>query len=462
MQCNGTVAPGFEPVRQLYEQQMQTMAEENTQLCVYHRGEKVVDLWASAAADGGFTADSLVNVFSSGKSLEAIAVAALVSKGLLRYDARITEYWPEFGANGKEGLTVADLMRHEAGLANFDTSLDVEDLFTENIKANTVGRVIERHAPSYRDPSSGNRREYHALTRGWIVNELFRRVDPAGRTIGEFLREDISQPLAADVVIGVREQDRWRIARVSPLGWGFQLLQSLKPKFLGRRIVHNIFQLVGRLARLLPALLKARKSPAPPPLVGLAGLDFFNEAPFSRGETPSANATCSARGLAKLAAVMAAGGSWDGREYLGEHAWQALHALPLRADMGGVIPTRFTQGGVDSFIPCEPGSSRLERDFTVGREGFYGWMGLGGSIFQWHPQLEIGFAFVPTSLHVLDFLNERGKRYQAEVLKCAAAMAVRDGGGQIGDVSEAAGEASSLNTAQFRGALRLPVIDRAQ
>ena len=417
MQCNGTVAPGFEPVRQLYEQQMRTMAEENTQLCVYYRGEKVVDLWASAAADGRFSADSLVNVFSSGKSLEAIAMAALVSKGLLSYDALITEYWPEFGANGKAGLTVADLMRHEAGLANFDTSLDMEDLFTENIKANAVGRVIERHAPSYRDQSSG-KREYHALTRGWIANELFRRVDPRGRTIGEFLREDISRPLDADVMIGVREQDMGRIAKVSPLGFGFQFLQSLKPKFLGRRIVHNIFQLIGRLARMIPSVLKARKSAAPPPLVGFGVMDFFNEPGFARGETPSANATCSARGLAKVGAMVAAGGSWEGREYLSEQAWSALHARPLKAEMWGVITTRFTQGGVDSFIPCGPASSRLERDFTDGREGFYGWMGFGGSIFQWHPQLQISFAFVPTSLHVLDLLNERGKRYQAEVLRC--------------------------------------------
>ncbi len=86
------------------------------------------------------------------------------------------------------------------------------------------------------------------------------------------------------------------------------------------------------------------------------------------------------------------------------------------------MTTRFTQGGVDSFIACTADSSSMERDFNEGREGFYGWMGLGGSIFQWHPGLEIGFAFVPTSLHVLDLLNERGKRYQAEVLHCVARM----------------------------------------
>ena len=74
------------------------------------------------------------------------------------------------------------------------------------------------------------------------------------------------------------------------------------------------------------------------------------------------------------------------------------------------------------MIPSKSASTRSERDFNEGREGFYGWMGLGGSIFQWHPELDIGFAFVPTSLHVLDFLNERGKVYQAEVMKCVSQL----------------------------------------
>lgn len=114
-QCRieGTVAAGFESVRSLYEHNMQTLEEKNTQLCVYHRGEKVVDLWASATEDRNFSPDSLINVFSSGKSLEAIAMASLVGKGLLRYEAKITDYWPEFGANGKGELTVAELMRHK-------------------------------------------------------------------------------------------------------------------------------------------------------------------------------------------------------------------------------------------------------------------------------------------------------------------------------------------------------------
>ncbi len=88
----------------------------------------------------------------------------------------------------------------------------------------------------------------------------------------------------------------------------------------------------------------------------------------------------------------------------------------------GFNTTRFTQGGVNLFTEAGPKTTSLERAFNVGREGFYGWLGLGGSIFQWHPELEIGFGYVPTALHVLDILNERGKAYQAEVLSCVARL----------------------------------------
>ena len=120
--------------------------------------------------------------------------------------------------------------------------------------------------------------------------------------------------------------------------------------------------------------------------------------------------------------MMSARGTLDGREYLGEAAWQAAHEHPISAQMSGMLPSRFTQGWVDRFMPSTPESTRFERDFNDGREGFYGWMGLGGSIFQWHPERDIGFAFVPTMLHALDLFNERGKRYQAEVLRCVDRM----------------------------------------
>jgi CubicO group peptidase (beta-lactamase class C family) len=410
----GTVAPGFESVRDLYERNMQTLEEKSTQLCVYHQDEKVVDLWASQ--DDSFSPDSLINVFSSGKSLETIAMASLVGQGLLNYATKITDYWPEFGHKGKQDLTVAELMRHEAGLAAFDSSLDTQDLLTENIKQNKVGKIIEQHAQKYR-PNGGSRREYHAVTRGWIVNEVFRRVEPAGRTIGEYLRENIGTPLGVDAIVGVKQDELNRRALVIPLGFKFMFWDSLRPKFLGRRMELNFFQLVAKFIRLVPMIRDSTTGGTPAPFKGMQGIRFFNEPALAMGETPSANTHSNARSLAKIAAMMSSGGKFADQEFLNEAGWTALHSEPVKATMG-MGRTIFTQGGIAHFTPCDANSSKLDEAFNTGREGFYGWMGLGGSIFQWHPAHRIGFGYVPTSLNVADILNERGKAYQAEVLRC--------------------------------------------
>lgn len=113
IQVHGTVAPGFEPVRDLYELKMKSLQEQSTQLCVYHKGERVVDLWATG--NQTFMPDTLVNVYSSGKSLEAIALASLVDQGLLQYEAPIASYWPAFGAQGKENVTVQILCGTKRG-----------------------------------------------------------------------------------------------------------------------------------------------------------------------------------------------------------------------------------------------------------------------------------------------------------------------------------------------------------
>jgi len=413
LKVNGTAAPKFTSVRNLFERNMNTAAEKNAQLCVYIGQEKVIDLWTSGP-DQDFGPDTLVNIFSSGKSLESIAIAALFGQGLIQYDQPIATYWPEFSQNGKADLTVAQLMRHEAGLVAFDVSIKPQDLLRQSIKDNRVGEIIERQTPRYPSGVAGQR-EYHAVTRGWIVNELFRRLDPSNRTIGEYVSQALNGPLQADAVIGVEQPQLDSVNPVFPLNVGFHLRQTCRPAFLGRPVQHNFFQLAGNLVGILPNFRRGTARSAPSPIKGLT-LDLFNDPSLVMGETPSANTHASARGMAKIAATLANGGQWQGVEILSPSAWQALHANPKDAAMG--FKTTFTQGGIAKFSTPTNGSSRLERALNQGREGFYGWMGLGGSIFQWHPEKQIGFSFVPTSLHVLDLVNERAKTYQKEVLNC--------------------------------------------
>ncbi len=420
MIIEGNVAPGFEPIRALYEARMNSLAERNTQLCIYVGDTCVVDLWASAIDDPDFSGDSLVNVFSSGKSLEAITLAMLLDRGLLDFDAKISDYWPEFAANDKHETTVADLMRHEAGISAFDTTLDAESLHPNRIRENAIGEVIERHTQKFRE-GEGNQREYHAITRGWIANEVFRRVDPEGRTMGQFLREEVSKPLGADVHIGLHEHELERINPVAMLGFGYQFRQGFVPRAMGRKIELNIAQIIAKAWRMRAGLKGRTRLRAPVPIEGMQNLTVIDSPAVAMGEIPSAGAKCSARGLAKLAATMAGGGRLADTEILSRDAHDALHDKPVTRNMMA-LNTTFTQAGLARFDTAAA-DGPLDAGLNRGREGFYGWMGLGGSIFQWHPERRIGFAYVPTSLNVLDIVNERGKVYQAAVVECLDALA---------------------------------------
>ena len=108
----------------------------------------------------------------------------LVDKGLLRYDEKVSTYWPEFASNGKCEIKIEDVLRHESGLARFNGyTHEQEDILRDNLKKNSIGSVIEKCSPVFPSPDScnGSEREYHAATRGFILNEIVRRVDPQMR-----------------------------------------------------------------------------------------------------------------------------------------------------------------------------------------------------------------------------------------------------------------------------------------
>ena len=417
VRIEGEVAQPFQAVRDLYERNMNNLIERNTQLCVYVRGEKVVDLWGSACDDAEFGPDSLVNIFSSGKSFEAIAMAWLADQGHIDLNARVVRYWPEFGAHDKDNCRVSDLMRHESGLASFGVSMPPHSLLPENLKQNAAGQLIEQQQPRFRKQG---RREYHAITRGWIANEIFRRVDPAGRTIGEFLREEINAPLAVDVQCGLATEDLDRRSPVVPVPVGQYVAEGLKPAIMGRKVDRHLFTTLRRLRPVFSNLRSRGRTRPPAPYEGMKAIADFNKDAIAQGETPSANTHSNARSLARVAAAMAGGGSLDSQTILSDKGWQILHGDPV-TDRMTFLSTTFTQAGVARFERQRAISSALDEGLHKGREGFYGWMGLGGSIFQWHPEKQIGFGYVPTSLNVIDIVNERAKAYQAAVMECVDA-----------------------------------------
>ena len=175
----GFCDPKFEKVKKHFKEMLINGADENLQLCVFVEDKCVIDLCGSS--NDKYNAESLQTVFSSGKSIEAIVMAILYDRGLFKYDDKVIEHWPEFGQHGKEDIKICDILRHESGMADFSSPLDsCEDAWSVNIKQNKIGKLIEQETPRFPPEKNGVKlkREYHALTRGCLVNELVRRLHP--------------------------------------------------------------------------------------------------------------------------------------------------------------------------------------------------------------------------------------------------------------------------------------------
>ena len=169
--------------------------------CIYQDGEKVVDLWGGVrdrASGEPWRADTMVLVHSTTKGLSAMVMALAHSRGWLDYDERVCTYWPEFAQNGKERITVRQLLAHQAGLFAFDEKVDrdvVADL-------DRLAEIMARQRPVW---EPGERQAYHAISLGFYESELIRRVDPRHRSLGRFFDEEIATPLGLDFYIGVPE-----------------------------------------------------------------------------------------------------------------------------------------------------------------------------------------------------------------------------------------------------------------
>ncbi len=196
MEISGSVEPGFEAVRDAFSGLWDDI-EVGASCCAWVRGTKVVDLW------GGFTdrnmtspwqKDTLVNVYSTTKGLASLAVAILRDEGRISYDERVSTYWPEFGAEGKQDITVAQLLSHQAGLCGVETPLTVEDLYDWDKMTN----LLAAQKPLWKPGTAAG---YHAVTWGYFPGELIRRL--TGQTLGQYFDEKVASPLQAEFYIGL-------------------------------------------------------------------------------------------------------------------------------------------------------------------------------------------------------------------------------------------------------------------
>lgn len=204
----GTTANGWDFVRELLKENFEQERDLGGSVAIYHQGKLVVDLWGGwfdQARIKPYDNNTLQLVFSTSKGLVAVAVALCVQRNLLDYSALVTKYWPEYGQNGKENTTVADILSHRAGLPT-DSSP-----FEQYLNWTAMIRTLEQKQPLW---PPGTAHGYHALTYGWLAGELVRRVDPLKRSLGQFIRDEIANPLQIEFYIGLPSEQEHR---VSPL-----------------------------------------------------------------------------------------------------------------------------------------------------------------------------------------------------------------------------------------------------
>jgi CubicO group peptidase (beta-lactamase class C family) len=201
----GTVADGFESVRAEFAAVAAAEGGDYAaQLVAHVGGERVVDLWTGP----DMTADSLTGVFSSTKGAAHLVVALLVQDGVLDVDQRVAHYWPEFGAAGKDAITLRDLLAHRAGLVGADEGFTAEELADDRV-------IAERLAPQRPYWRPGTAFGYHALVIGALTGEVVRRV--TGRSIQEHYDERVRKPFGLDFYLGLPEELEPRFLTTLPM-----------------------------------------------------------------------------------------------------------------------------------------------------------------------------------------------------------------------------------------------------
>lgn len=366
IRIEGHVSAGFEAVRNAFAENFSRRGELGGACCVYYRGEKVVDLWGGVrnkATGEPWEEDTMVLVYSTTKGLAAMTLALAHSRSWLDYEERVSTYWPEFAQNGKEAITVRQLLAHQAGLFAFDEQGDrglVADL-------DRLAVVLARQKPAW---EPGMRQAYHAITLGYYEGELLRRVDPQHRSLGQFFQDEIATPLGIDFYIRLPESipnsRLATLARPSMLailrGFGLRFfLVAFNPR-------SNIVRaLIGSESPLDKERIYARNF-----------------------EVPSGGGVGTARAIARAYSAFATGG----RELQLRPETLQLLSAPAVPPTRGFYDECMKGDGVQFSL----GFMKHCPVWSFGSKDSFGFPGSGGSLGFADPKAGIGYAYVTSQM----------------------------------------------------------------
>ncbi len=301
----GHVHPAFTGVADRLREQL-WLASGGAAVCVYHHGECVVDLWGGARDRRGspWRRETMAPSFSTTKGVASTLVHMMVDRGLLDYDDRVAQHWPEFARAGKQDITVRHVLAHQSGLYHIRQMIDSADRMRD---WEHMIRAIERAAPVH---PPGERTGYHGLTYGFLAGEILQRV--TGRRFVDLVREELAAPLGLDgLYVGAPRSEIHRAAELmsvdrEPALWERALgAETLREAILG---IAPFWSLGARAVGLRIDLESIIDALAPR---GISTFDFGSEETL-RATIPAANGLFTARSLARMYAALACGGTLDG------------------------------------------------------------------------------------------------------------------------------------------------------
>ncbi len=381
MEVHGSCEPKFQAVRQEFERNFDQRGEVGASVCVTVHGHTVVDLWGGTAnteTGAAWNEDTVGIVFSSTKGATAICAHILASRGQLDLDAPVATYWPEFAEAGKDTIPVKMLLNHQAGLPAVRTPLPQGAYADWELMVNSLAKQEPFWEP-------GTRNGYHALTFGWLVGEVVRRV--SGRSLGSFLRDEIAGPLGLDFWIGLPEDKESRVAPMiaaEPDPDSLFFREIAKPGSLQSLVLLNSGGYMG------------------------AEPEYDTRAAHA-AEIGGAGGITNARGLAGMYEPLALGGKKGGVELVNAETLARMGRVSSATGRDAVLvmPTRFALGFMKTMD--NRGEPVGVQDSVLTSEEAFGHVGAGGSFGFADPKAGMSFGYTMNRMGPGASLNERGQ-----------------------------------------------------
>jgi CubicO group peptidase (beta-lactamase class C family) len=381
MEIHGSCDPKFQQVQQEFERNFRERGEVGASVCITLNGETVVNLWGGLArrdTQTPWTAETISVVFSSTKGATALCAHILASRGQLDLDAPVAKYWPEFAQAGKEHIPVRMLLNHQSGLAGIREPLPNGAYADWNLMANALAKETPLWEP-------GTRNGYHALTIGWLVGEVVRRV--SGKSLGTFFQDEVAKPLGLDFWIGLPEEKE---PRVAPMIGSRPDMDSLFFREMTTRgtITSYAMMNVGDYMGSKPEF-DTRKAHA--------------------AEIGGAGGITNARGLAGMYAPLACGGKLKGVELVSSDALARMGQVASATGKDAVllVPTRFALGFMKSMDNRRAPIGIL--DSAITSEDAFGHVGAGGSFGFADPVAKMSFGYTMNKMGAGILLTDRGQ-----------------------------------------------------